>query len=145
MTSSLEQLAARYGEAWNAHDLDRIMAMHTADTVFRLHLSAGPEVVGVDAVRSAFGGLLTLFPDIVFRTEVMTFGNDFFVHQALITATLAMPLPFGNLVARPTGQPMTFTGVDVITVADGLVQRKETYLDISAAQQQLGMLGEVAV
>ncbi|WP_350278795.1 nuclear transport factor 2 family protein [Kribbella sp. HUAS MG21] len=144
MTSSLEQLATRYGEAWNTHDVDRIMALHTTDTVFRLHLNAAPEVVGADAVRSAFGGLLALFPDIVFRTETETFGNDFLVNQTRITATLATPMPFGELVAQPNGRPMTFTGVDVITVVDGLVQRKETYLDIGAAQQ-LGLLGKVAV
>lgn len=71
-------------------------------------------------------------------------GRTLNADQTLITATLATPLPFGALVAQPTGQPMTFTGVDVVTVVDGLVQRKETYLDISAAQQQLGLLGEVA-
>ena len=31
------ELAQAYGEAWNAHDLDRIMALHADDTTYCLH------------------------------------------------------------------------------------------------------------
>ncbi|SFQ69530.1 SnoaL-like domain-containing protein [Amycolatopsis arida] len=140
----LASLAERYGAAWNAHDLDAIMALHTERTTFRLHLLGAPDVVGRDAVRAAFAGLLGVWPDIHFRPERLSFGAGLVVHQCVISGTLAAPMPFGAWVAQPTGERIQFTGVDVITVADGLVHRKDTYLDIAAAQHQLGLFDEPA-
>lgn len=141
---AMVRLVRRYGDAWNSHDLDAIMSMHTRDTVFQLHLLDAPEITGLDAVREAFAGFLALWPDIHFGSERLHIGDGFFVHHCTVTGTLAAPLPFGSLVAQPTGSPIGFTGVDVITVEDGLVRRKDTYLDIAAAQQRLGVLGEPA-
>jgi hypothetical protein len=139
MTSALAPLADRYGEAWNAHDLDAITAMHTEDTVFRLHLLDGPELTGRAAVREGFAGLLALWPDIAFATDRLVFGDGFFVHQYVVTGTLAAPMPFGAALAHPTGTSVHFTGVDVITAAGALVHRKETYLDTAGAAARLGL------
>jgi ketosteroid isomerase-like protein len=35
--AALETAIARYNDAWNAHDLDAIMAMHAPDMVFENH------------------------------------------------------------------------------------------------------------
>ncbi|WP_433473891.1 nuclear transport factor 2 family protein [Spirillospora sp. CA-142024] len=129
-----------YGQAWNSHDVDEIMAMHTEDTVFRLHLLGSSEVTGKAEVREVFAGLLALWPDIHFATDRISVGPDFFVHQCSITTTLAAPLPLGGSVLQPTGKPMRFSGVDVIGMSGKLVHRKETYLDVAAAMQELGAL-----
>jgi hypothetical protein len=57
-----------------------------------------------------------------------------------ITATLAQPLPLGEVVVQPNGRAVQFDGIDVIPVEDGLVQRKDTYLDLVAALRQFGLL-----
>ena len=44
----LEQAIARYNDAWNAHDLDAIMAMHAPDMVFENH-TAGEVATGEEA------------------------------------------------------------------------------------------------
>ena len=41
----LEQTIERYNDAWNAHDVDAIMAMHAPDMVFHNH-TAGEEANG---------------------------------------------------------------------------------------------------
>jgi hypothetical protein len=41
---------------------------------------------------------------------------------------------------QPNGRAVQFDGIDVIPVEDGLVQRKDTYLDLVAAQRQFGLL-----
>ncbi|MHA6625342.1 nuclear transport factor 2 family protein [Pseudonocardia sichuanensis] len=139
MTSAPARLAARYGEAWNAHDLDAVMALHTDDTVFRLHLLDAPELTGRAAVRDGFAGLLALWPDIAFQTDRLVPGDGFFVHQYVVTGTLAAPMPFGSALARPTGSAVHFSGVDVITLSGELVHRKETYLDTAGAAARLGV------
>ncbi|GAB3984728.1 hypothetical protein GCM10029978_095190 [Actinoallomurus acanthiterrae] len=138
--NDLARIVDDYGQAWNSHGLDEIMAMHTPDTVFRLHLLGSAEAAGHAEVREVFAGLLAFWPDIHFATDRLSLGDGFFVHQCSITATLAAPLPLDGLVLQPTGKPIRFSGVDVISVAGGLVHRKETYLDIAAAMQQLGAL-----
>ncbi|WP_219415648.1 nuclear transport factor 2 family protein [Pseudonocardia nigra] len=139
----LARLAQRYGEAWNAHDLDAVMAMHTDDTVFRLHLLDAPEITGRTAVRDGFAGLLALWPDIFFSTDALVLGGGFFVHQYVITGTLAAPMPFGAALAHPTGTAVRFAGVDVITVCGERVHRKETYLDTAGAAARLGLFDAV--
>ncbi|MBB4685747.1 ester cyclase [Amycolatopsis jiangsuensis] len=138
--SDLHQLARDYGKAWNAHALDDIMAMHTQDTAFRLHLLGAPQVTGHEAVRGAFAGLLTAWPDIDFATESLHYGDGFFAHRYLLTATLAAPLAFGGVTVEPTGEPVRFSGIDLITTNANLVHQKETYLDIADAMTQLGAL-----
>ena len=46
----LEKLIAAYGDAWNRHDIEGILAMHTDDSVFENHTSGG-RGVGKDAIR----------------------------------------------------------------------------------------------
>jgi steroid delta-isomerase-like uncharacterized protein len=137
---TIEALAARYGDAWNEHDLDAIMEMHAPDSVFQLNLAGAPEVEGIDAIREAFAGIFTAWPDIHFATDRLYAIGELFVHEYTITATLAVPFPIGSLVAEPSGKPISFRGVDVIPTEGGLVKRKDTYLDLVAAQQQLGLL-----
>src|SRR5690606_11516594 len=62
----LERLLVEHTDAWNAHDLDRLMRLFAPDCVF--HASAGPDAegatyVGHDRVRSAFAAVLASMPD----------------------------------------------------------------------------------
>src|SRR5688572_23800595 len=60
------QLLRVFADAWNAHNLDAIMACMTEDCVFES--SAGPDVcgtrsVGQQDVRTAFSKVFAEFPD----------------------------------------------------------------------------------
>ncbi|WP_319449695.1 MULTISPECIES: nuclear transport factor 2 family protein [unclassified Mycobacterium] len=138
--TDLHRIIEAYGQRWNGHDLDGIMAMHTPDTMFRLHLLGMPEITGSDAVRAAFAGLLATWPDMQSTTDQLTVGDGHYVYQYTISASLAVPLPLGAIVVQPTGKVVQFGAIDVFTMAGDLVQRKETYLDIAEALQQLGVL-----
>ena len=48
--SALEQLIERYNEAWNAQDLDAIVAFHAPGMVFENH-TAGERAEGPDVFR----------------------------------------------------------------------------------------------
>ena len=39
--NELEKVIAAYGEAWNSHNVEAILAMHTEDSVFENHTSGG--------------------------------------------------------------------------------------------------------
>ena len=71
--AALEAAITRYNDAWNAHDLDAIMAMHAPDMVFENH-TAHERAEGAD-VRAHIGSIFETWPDIRFdgrRTYVAT-------------------------------------------------------------------------
>jgi ketosteroid isomerase-like protein len=124
MSIETQDLAARYGAAWAAHDLDAIMAMHTDDTVFHLH-GGGEPAVGLGATRAAFAAAAAQWPDIRFEKSRVYIGDGHFVSEYQMSAT-------------SDGTRITCDGVDVIAVVDGRIARKDTYLDWSAIHRQLG-------
>jgi steroid delta-isomerase-like uncharacterized protein len=136
-TASIEALAERYGAAWNAQDLDGIVAMHAEDGTFQLHVPGGEPVEGREAIRTAFAGFLTQLPDIRFEPRHLRTGPGFWVLESTMTGTAAAPFDVeGERLDNP-GAQVEIDAVDVITVRDGLVQTKDTYLDALAFQHQL--------
>jgi steroid delta-isomerase-like uncharacterized protein len=124
MSIETQELAARYGAAWAEHDLDAIMAMHTDDTVFHLH-GGGEPAVGFAATRAAFAAASAQWPDIRFEKSRVYIGDGHFVSEYQMSGS-------------SEGKRFTCDGVDVIAVADGRIARKDTYLDWTAIQRQLG-------
>ena len=122
MSDEIQDLAVRYGAAWAAHDLDAIMALHTEDTVFHLHGDVEP-AVGSAATREAFAAAMGQRPDIRFERKRVHLGSGHFVSEYEMSATQA-------------GREIVCDGVDVFSVREGLVARKDTYLDWAAVQRQ---------
>jgi steroid delta-isomerase-like uncharacterized protein len=135
---ALEEAIGRYNEAWNAHDLDAIMAMHAPDMVFENH-TAGESATGED-VREHIGSIFESWPDIRFEAR-RTYVRDGLVTQEwTATATHANPMRRGELEAEPTGNRVEWRGVDVIPFEDGLVKRKDVYSDSVSILRQVGLL-----
>jgi ketosteroid isomerase-like protein len=125
-TADVQDLAVRYGAAWAAHDVDAIMVLHTEDTVFHLHASGEP-AVGWTATREAFVKAMEEWPDIRFERKRVHIGSGHFVSEYEMSVT-------------KDGREIVCDGVDVFSLQDGLVARKDTYLDWVAVQRQLGEL-----
>jgi steroid delta-isomerase-like uncharacterized protein len=136
--TSLEQLIARYNEAWNAHDLDAICAMHAPDMVFENH-TAGESAQG-DAVREHIGAIFETWPDIRFDTRRLYVRDGLAVQEWTASATHENEMRRGDLVAPPTGKRVEWNGVDVIPCEDGLVKRKDVYSDSVSILRQVGLL-----
>lgn len=126
MSDDVQDLAVRYGAAWAAHDLDAIMALHTEDTVFHLHGDAEP-AVGLAATREAFATAMDQWPDIRFERRRVHIGSAHFVSEYEMRASRG-------------GREIVCDGIDVLSVRDGLVARKDTYLDWAAVARQAAEL-----
>ncbi|HET9566245.1 MAG TPA: nuclear transport factor 2 family protein [Mycobacterium sp.] len=117
----LRAISERYFAAWADRDPDAIVALHTDDTRFWTHLGAGP-VVGRDAVRDTFGELFDRFPEFSFETYRVLYGED---HWVLDWALISGDIRFDCL--------------DVVMVSpDGLVARKDTFVDAVQLQAAMG-------
>ena len=127
-----------YNEAWNAHDLDAILAMHSPDMVFANH-TAGESASG-DEVRGHIGAIFETWPDIEFSTRRLYVRDGLVVQEWTATATHAKTMRRGDLEAEPTGKTVSWDGLDVIPFEDGLVKRKDVYSDSVSILRQVGLL-----
>jgi hypothetical protein len=119
----LRTISERYFAAWAAHDPDAIVALHTADTQFWTHLGAEP-VHGRAAVRAAFAEIFEQFPDLTWQTYRVLYGDD---HWILDWALISGDIRFDCL--------------DVVNVSpEGLVARKDTFIDATQLQAALGVV-----
>jgi steroid delta-isomerase-like uncharacterized protein len=135
---ALEGAIARYNEAWNAHDLDAIMAMHAPDMVFENH-TAGERAEG-EAAREHIGSIFESWPDIAFATRRLYVRDGLVVQEWTATATHANQMSRGDLVAEPSGERITWDGLDVIPFEGGLIKRKDVYSDSVSILRQVGLI-----
>jgi steroid delta-isomerase-like uncharacterized protein len=135
---ALTETIGRYNDAWNAHDLDAIMAMHAPDMVFDNH-TAGESASGEEA-RAHIGSIFETWPDIAFATRRLYVREGLVVQEWTAGATHAKTMRRGDLVAEPTGKRVEWDGHDVIPFEDGLVKRKDVYSDSVSILRQVGLL-----
>jgi steroid delta-isomerase-like uncharacterized protein len=136
--AALEEAIDRYNAAWNARDLDAILAMHTPDMVFENH-TAGESAEG-DEVREHIGRIFESWPDIRFEGRRTYFRDGLVVQEWTATATHRNTMRRGDIVAEPTGRTIEWKGLDVIPFEDGLVKRKTVYSDSVSILRQVGLI-----
>ena len=107
----LKAISERYFAAWADRDPDAIVALHTDDTRFWTHLG-NEAVVGRDAVRATFAELFDTFPDFSFETYRVLYGEDHWV--------------------------LDWALISVVVSPDGLVARKDTFVDSVQLQAAIG-------
>jgi steroid delta-isomerase-like uncharacterized protein len=135
---SLEETIARYNDAWNAHDLDAIVAMHAPDMVFANH-TAGESASG-EEVRAHIASIFETWPDLRFETRRLYVRDGLVVQEWTATATHANTMRRGEIEAAPTGNTVSWDGIDSIPFEDGLVKRKDVYSDSVSIMRQVGLL-----
>ena len=133
----LETVIDRYSDAWNRHDLDAILELHTDDSVFENHTSGGL-AVGKLQIRALIDGVFAIFPDLRFSTRRAYFGENVAVIEWTATATHANPVARGTETFPPTGRTLAWDGMDILPIRDGLIARKDVYADSMSFLRQLG-------
>jgi steroid delta-isomerase-like uncharacterized protein len=108
-----QEVVERYTEAWNAHDVEAILALHAPGMVFENH-TAGERVAG-DDVGPHIARIFENWPDLSFRGRRLYVRDGLVVNEWTATAT-----------ARD-GRRLEWDGVDIFPFADGLIARKDVY------------------
>ena len=111
--AELERTIQRYNDAWNAHDVDTILAFHAPGMVFENH-TAGERVEG-DAVHGHISRIFENWPDLAFRSRRLYAREGLVVSEWTATAT------------DRDGRRLEWDGVDIFPFEDGLVLRKDVY------------------
>lgn len=139
----LRRVIDHYNDAWNRHDVERIVALHAPGMIFENH-TAGERVEGAH-VRDHIAAIFEAWPDIAFTTRRLYVRDDLVVQEWTASATHSRELRRGDLVAPPTGRRLEWKGMDVIPFEDGLVKRKDVYSDSVAILRAAGLLEAPAV
>jgi len=134
----LQTLIDRYNEAWNDHDVDAIVSMHTDDSVFENH-TTGDLNEGKEAIANAINGIFTVFPDLEFETRRQYIRDDLVIQEWTAHGTHLGKMMRAGLEVEPTGKQVEYRGMDVIPIQDGLVARKDVYSDGVTLLRQLGL------
>ncbi|HEX4464792.1 MAG TPA: ester cyclase [Solirubrobacterales bacterium] len=135
---ALTEAISRYNEAWNAQDLEAIVAMHAPDMVFANHTAA--ESASGAEVRGHIVKIFKSWPDMRFETRRLYVREGVVTQEWTATATHSETLHRGELEAPPSGRSVSWDGVDVIPFEDGLIKRKDVYSDSVGILRQVGLL-----
>jgi ketosteroid isomerase-like protein len=113
------QVVARFNQAFNAHDVDAVMALSTEDTVLETTLPRpdGQRLVGQAAVRRYWEEFFRASPTARFESEEIFASEDRCVVRWLYR--------WGE--DRPD-RPGHVRGVDVFRVRDGKIAEKLVYV-----------------
>jgi steroid delta-isomerase-like uncharacterized protein len=137
-SEALTEAIGRYNDAWNAQDLDAIVAMHAPDMVFANH-TAGESAQG-EEVRGHIAGIFEAWPDMRFQTRRLYVREGVVTQEWTATATHTQTMRRGEIEAPPTGRTVSWEGIDVIPFEHGLIKRKDVYSDSVSILRQVGLL-----
>jgi ketosteroid isomerase-like protein len=116
-TATLEEFLA----AFNAHDVDAIMAFFTQDCVFEMPRGPAPggrRLVGKDAVREGIRSRFEGIPDVRYEDDRHLVCGDRGISEWTIRGT------------QRTGEPIEVRGCDLFEFSGGLISRKDSYWKI---------------
>jgi ketosteroid isomerase-like protein len=106
-------------DAWNSHDIDRLMSLFTDDCVF--DASGGPDAcgtrfVGREQVRAAFAGVFESMPDAKWGDgHHHVLSDDYGVSEWRLTGSMS------------DGRRLDVFGCDFLTIRDGKIVRKNSF------------------
>ena len=136
--SALQEFIDRYNAAWNDHDVEAIVSMHTEDSVFENH-TTGDVNIGKDAIAQAITSIFGVFPDLSFEARSQYIRDDLVVQEWTARGTHQGPMTRSGMTIEPTGHTVEYRGMDIIPIRDGLVARKDVYSDGVTLLRQLGL------
>jgi steroid delta-isomerase-like uncharacterized protein len=133
---STSDIAKRYFSAISSHDLDAAAACWAPGAVDRF--VGQQDVIAPDGVREYFANAFEAFPDFTIEIVEMTTSRNRTAVRWVARGTFAGPGTFQGFL--PNGAKIEIEGCDVLTVADGVIQNNDAYVDTGAIARQLGFL-----
>ena len=138
MTSDLATYADSINQAWNSHDIERVLSFYSTDYV--------ASDVGQSALQRGHQGLREMletywraFPDLKFIVTDRVIEGSRAVIVWVAEGTHQGPI----LNIPPTGHLVEVRGVSVIDVQDGLVVRGQYIWDLAGMLRHMGLLPEL--
>ena len=138
MTTNLATYADTINQAWNSHDIDKVLSFYSpeyvGDDVGQASLLRGHE-----GLRAMLQNYWSAFPDLRFKVVSTLVDGDrlaiVWVGEGTHQGTI-MNIP-------PTRHKVEARGVSIIEVQDGLVVRGQYIWDLAGMLRHMGLLPEL--
>ena len=138
MTTDLATFAEVINQAWNSHDIEKVLDFYSSDyigeDVGRAFLLRGRE-----SVRAMLENYWQAFPDLEFTM------TDAVVQDSRVAIIwMAEGTHQGTIMNVPaTGRRVAVRGISVIDVQNGLVVRSQYIWDLAGMLRHMGLLPEL--
>jgi glyoxylase-like metal-dependent hydrolase (beta-lactamase superfamily II)/ketosteroid isomerase-like protein len=136
MAADARQVVQRYFDALARRDAGAAAACWAPDGVDRL--IGQTEAIGPEGVRAFFEELFGAVPDWQFEVEAILAEGDRAAVRWNAAGTFSGDRPFQGIA--PTGAPLRMTGLDLLTVRDGLIVENDAFSDGMGLARQIGLL-----
>ncbi len=129
----------RWYDAWNAHDVDAVLALVTDDLVYEDPAAPEPVAHGREAARAAFEFHHGYCPNLsleaheIWANEENSTIATWFTFRGTFTGVLQPPGFAGS------GQAILSQGMDRSELRDGLIARHQIFSDTLGAARELGL------
>lgn len=130
------ELAARYAQAWSARNIEAIVELHTEDSTLHVR-GLGPRAHGHKEIRAVVETFFATWPESRFEHRNVFMGDSYWVVEWTVYAMGADVLTVAGQTIDIAGKKVSFEGVDVVRVSDGLVSAKDSYIDGAALLTQI--------
>jgi steroid delta-isomerase-like uncharacterized protein len=124
-------VAEKWIEAWNSHDVERVLALFTPDVVYE-DLPFGVRNHGSAELRAFAVGIFTAVPDL--RLDLL---NSSLKGRH---GTIEWVFSGTDIGLHKTQRRFSVRGVSVIEVHGQLISRNSDYYDLATILRQLGLL-----
>jgi len=125
-------------EAWNSHDVEKVMALYAPDYV-GIDVGQPTPEHGPDGKRQTVLLYLQAFPDLNFSVEnAIAQGDMVAVHW------IARGTHLGSFMhIPPTGRSIEVRGVSILTIAEGKISYAVYIWDVAGLLRLMGMLPDL--
>jgi steroid delta-isomerase-like uncharacterized protein len=138
MTLDLATYANAINQAWNSHDMEKVLSFYSPNYVAE-DVGQAFLVRGHDGVRAMLETYWRAFPDLGF-TVIDAVVQD----SRLAIVWMAEGMHQGTIMnIPPTGHRVVVRGVSIIDVEDGLIVRGQYIWDLAGMLRHMGLLPEL--
>jgi len=127
--------------AWNAHDVERALAIFPDDVMWQ-DVSSPRPFNGKDAIRQYLQGWFSAFPDIKITVKNRVVTDDQVAAEIDFVGTNsgALQLAAGAPAIPATGRKVTGKGTYFVRFKDGKPVEVRSYPDVAGMIMQLGLM-----
>jgi steroid delta-isomerase-like uncharacterized protein len=138
MTSNLAAYAETINEAWNSHDIEKVLSFYSPEYVGD-DVGLASLLRGHEGLRAMLETYWQAFPDLQFRVT-----DRLIQDSRMVVVWVAEGTHQGTIMnIPPTGHKVEVRGVSIIDVENGLVVRGQYIWDLAGMLRHMGLLPEL--
>ena len=138
MTSDLATYADKINQAWNSHDIDKVLNFYSSEYVGE-DVGQVSLLHGHDGLRAMFEMYWRAFPDLQFAVMEAVAEDSRVAIVWVAEGTHQGPI----MNIPPTGHRVEVRGVSIINVKDGRVVSGQHIWDMAGMLRHMGLLPEL--